>query len=268
LHGGAYAIDFDHLEYCARSGARLLLLCSPHNPVGRVWSRAELDQLLRIAGKYKLVIFSDEIHADLIYPGRTHHGISMLAQAGGSDVPVITAVAPSKTFNIPGLNLSALIVPDSAYREKLSQAFDALHVSASNPFSIAAFEAAYRGGELWLEDLLVYLAQTRDMVRHYLDAHIPQIRLIEPEGTYLLWLDCRKLKSELGMNDAQLRHFFVHRAGVGMSPGTLFGEAGSGFMRMNIGAPRKVVEAGLKNIQDAIHANPPNTPDQRRPSNG
>ncbi|HET7062089.1 MAG TPA: pyridoxal phosphate-dependent aminotransferase [Nitrosospira sp.] len=255
LRNDAYTIDFDHLEHCAEEGARLLLLCSPHNPVGRVWSRRELNQILQIARKYGLILFSDEIHADLVYPGNKHHVISMLAQAAGTDVPIITAVAPSKTFNIPGLNLSVIIVPDPECREKLSRTFEAMHVSASNPFSIVAFEAAYREGERWLEDLLVYLAQTRDLVHRYLAAHIPQIRLIEPEGTYLLWLDCRVLKSELGMDDMQLRHFLVHQAGVGMSPGTLFGEAGSGFMRMNIGTPRKTIETALKNIRNAIKLN-------------
>jgi cystathionine beta-lyase len=182
--------------------------------------------------------------------------VSALAQRGGDDVSIITAVAPSKTYNIPGLNLSAMIVPDPESRAKLSQVFEAMHVGAPNPFSIAAFEAAYREGEPWLEDLLVYLAGTRNFVRDYLAAHIPQIQLIEPEGTYLLWLDCRMLKSQLGMDDVQLRHFFVHQAGVGMSPGALFGEAGSGFMRMNIGAPRKIIETALKNIQRAIQLNP------------
>ncbi len=252
LENGGYTIDFDHLERCAEGGARLLLLCSPHNPVGRVWSRQELERILQVAAKYDLVIFSDEIHADLIYPGNEHHMLSKLAQASAGNVPVITAAAPSKTFNIPGLNLSALIVPDPECREKLARIFDTLHVSASNPFSIAAFEAAYREGDAWLDELLAYLSETRDFVHDYLSAHIPQIGLIEPEGTYLLWLDCRKLQSRLDINDAQLRHFFVHEAGVGMSPGTLFGEAGSGFMRMNIGASRKVIGVALENMRKAI----------------
>jgi cystathionine beta-lyase len=128
-----------------------------------------------------------------------------------------------------------------------------MHVSASNPFSIVAFEAAYREGEAWLDELLIYLRQTRDYVAEYLVAHLPEIRLIQPEGTYLLWLDCRALAARLEINDAQLRHFFVHEAGVGMSPGTLFGEAGSGFMRMNIGAPRHVIQAALENIRKAEH---------------
>lgn len=253
LRNGRYDVDYDHLEQCA-GGARLLLLCSPHNPVGRVWSRPELERILQIAEKYNLVIFSDEIHADLVYPGNQHHVLSMLAEASaGSRVSVITAVAPSKTFNIPGLNLSVLIVPNREHRKKLTQTFELMHVSASNPFSIVAFEAAYREGEVWLDELLVYLQKTRDFVGEYLATHLPEIRLIESEGTYLLWLDCHELMLALGINDMQLRHFFVHEAGIGMSPGTLFGAAGSGFMRMNIGTPRRIVEAALENIRKAVH---------------
>lgn len=252
LQNGRYEIDYDHLERCAE-GARLLLLCSPHNPVGRVWSEDELESILQIAEKHDLVIFSDEIHADLVYPAKRHTVLSALAEvSAGSKTSVITAVAPSKTFNIPGLNLSVLVVPNPEHRKKLSQTFDMMHVSASNPFSIVAFEAAYREGRAWLDELLVYLQKTRDFVGEFLSAHVPEIRLIDPEGTYLLWLDCRALMAALGFNDMQLRRFFVHEAGVGMSPGTLFGSAGSGFMRMNIGAPRRSIEVALENISKAI----------------
>lgn len=223
----------------------MLLLCSPHNPVGRVWLKDELERLLLIAKKHDLVIFSDEIHADLIYPDCKHH---MLAKLSDNPSNVVTAIAPSKTFNIPGLNLSALIIPEAARRTAITEAFDSLHVSAANPFSIVAFEAAYCEGEAWLDALLAYLKETRDFVTGYLTANLPQIHLIAPEGTYLLWLDCRAL----GMNDAELKHFFVHEAGVGLSPGTLFGEAGSGFMRMNIGAPRQVIANALGNIVKAL----------------
>jgi len=230
LEAGRYSIDFDHLEQCAAEGARLLILCSPHNPVGRVWTRNELERILEIARRYKLVILSDEIHADLVYPGIKHSALANLAVEGDL---IITTVAPSKTFNIPGLGLSALVVPNSAQRAALRKAFDQLHILANNPFSTVAFEAAYLEGELWLESLLIYLKETLEFVRNYLTAHLPEIRLIEPEGTYLLWLDCRSL----GMNDEELKHFFVQEAGVGLSPGTVFGTGGSGFMRMNIGTP-------------------------------
>ncbi len=241
---GSYTIDFDHLEQCANK-ARMLMLCSPHNPVGRVWNRSELKQIIHIAKKYNLVIFSDEIHADLIYAENKHHILAMVAE---NPANIITAVAPSKTFNIPGLNLSALIIPDKKNRLFISQAFELLHVSASNPFSIVAFEAAYKEGATWLTALLSYLKDTRDFVEKYLMDHLPMIQVSKPEGTYLLWLDCRRLK----MSDEQLKHFFVHKAGVGMSPGTLFGKEGKGFMRMNIGAPRQIIAKALENIRKQI----------------
>jgi cystathionine beta-lyase len=244
FENGRYEIDFDHLEQCA-SNARLLMLCSPHNPVSRVWRKDELERLLGIAKKHDLLIFSDEIHADLVYPDFQHFPLAKLA---GNSANVITAVAPSKTFNIPGLNLSALIVPDPEQRKAITSAFDQLHVSAANPFSITAFEAAYHEGEPWLNALLVYLQETREYVSDYLKEHLPEIHLITPEGTYLLWLDCR----DLGMSDAQLKHFFVEKAGVGLSHGTLFGKEGSGFMRMNIGAPRGVIRLALDGIVQAL----------------
>lgn len=243
LENGRYTIDFDHLEQCAKN-ARLLLLCSPHNPVGRVWNSDELERLLAIAAKHDVVVFSDEIHADLIYPGHQHHAIATLPQNTGK---IITAVAPSKTFNIPGLNLSTLIIPDQSIRNSIMQVFNNMHVSASNPFSITAFETAYREGEAWLDELLIYLRDTRDSVTAFLATHLPEIKIIQPEGTYLLWLDCRALD----MTDAQLKHFFIHEAGVGMSPGILFGNEGSGFMRLNIGAPRRTILSVLEHIREA-----------------
>ena len=245
LENGRYTMDFDHLEQCAAGGARLLLLCSPHNPVGRVWRSAELEEILRIARRYDLAILSDEVHADLVYPEARHTALATLA---GAHDRLITAVAPSKTFNIPGLGLSSLIVPDSAQRGALGKIFDSLHLANTNPFSIAAFEAAYRGGEAWLESLLVYLRDNRDFVGDYLRMHLPGIRLIQTEGTYLLWLDCRGLR----MKDAELREFFVRQAGVGMNPGIAFGQGGSGFMRLNIASPRHVIAVALQRIATAL----------------
>ena len=244
LEGNRYVIDFDHLEQCAKN-ARLLLLCSPHNPVGRVWEEAELTQLLSIARKHDLFIFSDEIHADLIYSGSQHVSLASIAK---QDEHIITAVTPSKTFNIPGLNLSSLIIPNPDARAAINTIFEQMHVSASNPFSIVAFEAAYRHGEDWLKELLVYLNQTQDHVAKYLKQHLPEIQLIKAEGTYLLWLDCRKL----GMNNTQLQQFFIEQAAIGLSPGTLFGaDEGKGFMRLNIGAPLQTVLTALNRIKHA-----------------
>lgn len=244
LEQGRYRINFEQLEQQAKT-AKLMLLCSPHNPVGRVWSRDELQTLLEIARHHNMLILSDEIHADLVYPENRH---IPLAQLAGKDSRVITTVAPSKTFNIPGLGLSAMIVPDAEQRLALKYVFDSLHVSASNPFSVAAFEAAYNHGDAWLEALMLYLQETRRQVAQFLAQRLPQIRLIGSEGTYLLWLDCRALE----LDDAALQQLFVQQAKVGMSPGTAFGVGGSGFMRLNIGAPRAVVMQALSQIDTIL----------------
>ncbi|MDX8398718.1 MAG: PatB family C-S lyase [Gallionellaceae bacterium] len=241
---GRYTFDLDHFEQCAAEGARLLLLCSPHNPAGRVWQAQELQALLEICQRYAVTVVSDEIHADLVYPGAQHTPLAKRAQ---DKVKVITAVAPSKTFNLPGLGLSALIVPDKADRAALNHSFDLLHINATNPFSIVAFEAAYREGGAWLEQLLEYLAHTRDFVAAFLQQHLPKIKLIKPEGSYLLWLDCR----EMLMSDSQLKQFFAQDARVGLSPGNLFGAAGSGFMRMNTGVPLTVIKEAMERIAEA-----------------
>lgn len=244
LKEGGYRMDIADLLRQAAS-ARLLLLCSPHNPVGRVWSRPELEKVLDIARQHQLIILADEIHADLIYPGNRHH---ILASLVDSPESIITAVAPSKTFNIPGLNLSALIVPHPQYRSAIRAQLEMMHISAANPFSVVAFEAAYRGGREWLDALMEYLAATRQMVQRYLAEYLPKIRLIPSQGTYLLWLDCRAL----GMNDDELRRFFIIEAGIGMNPGISFGTGGSGFMRMNIGTPRYRISQALENIRSAL----------------
>jgi cystathionine beta-lyase len=244
LAGDRYKIDFKHLEQCAADGARLMLFCSPHNPVGRVWSKEELTELLRIARRYDVTILADEIHADLVYPGERHIALATLAEENDK---VITTVAPSKTFNIPGLGLSCIIAPNAAHRHAIQQAFDTLHVGNTNPFSIAAFEAAYRGGEAWLDSLLVYLQGNRDFVYDYVAQHMPVIKVIQAQGTYLLWLDCRGL----GLNDVKLRDFFVREAKVGMNPGIGFGKNGSGFMRLNIASPRHILAEALGRIRKA-----------------
>ena len=245
LAGERYLIDFDDLEQCAADGARLMLFCSPHNPVGRVWSKAELTELLHIARRYDLTILADEIHADLVYPGERHIALATLAKETDK---VITTVAPSKTFNIPGLGLSCVIAPNPDHRNAIKQAFETLHVSNTNPFSIAAFEAAYRGGGDWLDSLLVYLRDNRDFVSDYVAQHLPAIKVVQSQGTYLLWLDCRGL----GLSDVKLRDFFVRKAKVGMNPGTVFGKNGSGFMRLNIASPRHVISDALERIKHAL----------------
>jgi cystathionine beta-lyase len=241
-----YEIDFEHLEKCAADGARLMLFCSPHNPVGRVWSKQELSELLRITRRFDITIIADEIHADLIYPGERHITLSSLA--GESD-NVITTVAPSKTFNIPGLGLSSIITSNAAHRQALKQTFETLHATNTNPFSIAAFEAAYLGGEEWLDSLLIYLKGNRDFVNDFVSQHLLKIKTIPSQGTYLMWLDCRNLE----LTDVKLREFFVHKAKVGMNPGITFGRNGSGFMRLNIATPRHKLAEAMEKIKQALN---------------
>lgn len=241
---GHWQIDFDHLEHCAADGAKALLLCSPHNPVGRVWQRDELKQILDIARRHKLVIFSDEIHADLICPGERHLPLATVARPGDR---IVTAMAPSKTFNLPGLGLSYLISNDPILRDELRRVLAGLHVGNSNPFSLAAAEAAYRHGGDWLDQLMVYLHDTQTAVTELLMAELPAIKVAKAEGTYLLWLDCR----DLGLSDADLQRFFVDDAGLGLSAGTVFGQGGSGFMRLNIGAPRAEILSAMQKLVTA-----------------
>lgn len=247
LDNGRYRMDLAHLAACAEAGAKILLLCSPHNPVGRVWTRSELEGLLAVARQTGLIIISDDIHADLIFPDQRHIPLATLAD----DVTVITAVSPSKTFNIPGLGLSALVITDPPQRQAIEAVFSSWHVSNMNPFSICGFEAAYDHGEAWLDELMTYLAESRDTVQAYLESTLPDVKLIASEGTYLLWLDCR----EFAMTDDDLHQFFIKKAKLALSPGTLFGpSSGAGFMRLNIAAPRAVVLSALASLTAAWQA--------------
>tara|TARA_Y100001001_G_scaffold19728_1_gene17021 strand:+ start:2711 stop:3922 length:1212 start_codon:yes stop_codon:yes gene_type:complete len=244
---GHYRMDLDHLEQCAaRPDARILLLCSPHNPVGRVWSDEELRAVLAIARRHQLVVVSDEIHCDLTYRDKPRH--TLLANLAGPEDALVMAVAPSKTFNMPGLGLSALVIPDSDRRRAIKAVFASMHLPQCNPFSIAGFEAGYRHGGPWLDDLMAYLQANRDYVVEAVSQRLPGIRVSAPEGTYLMWLDCRGLD----LDDAGLKRFFVRDAGVGMNPGVSFGDQGSGFMRLNIGCPRAVLEEVLGRIETAL----------------
>jgi cysteine-S-conjugate beta-lyase len=245
----AYQMDLAELEEYAKE-AELLLLCSPHNPVGRVWQKDELHALLAIAEKHDLTILSDEIHADLVYTDAQHIPLSKLSLDSASKAShrIITAVSPSKTFNIPGLGLSALIIPNEAHRRAIQKHLQHMGVSVTNPFNLAAFEAAYREGGEWRKALIAYLQDTRDEAIAFINTHLPAIRVIRPQATYLLWLDCRQLQ----LDDAALNRFFIEEAKLGLSPGAIFGRGGEGFMRMNIGTPKANVLAALSRLQAAL----------------
>jgi cystathionine beta-lyase len=237
---GGYRLDFDHLEQEARNGARMLLLCSPHNPVGRVWRECELKQLIDLALHHQLIIISDEIHCDLAYPGHTHIPLASLAP---TELRWLTAISPSKTFNMPGLNLSALVVSHDADRKAVKDVLARSHVNPFNPFTLAAFEAAYGQGDAWLDALRGYLDGNRRFILQEL-ACMRGIVAQSPEATCLVWLDCR----QLGMNDWQLRDFFIRKAGLGLNEGNSFGLGGAGFMRLNIGTRRALLAQAMTSL--------------------
>jgi cystathionine beta-lyase len=244
IENGHYKMDLVDLESCFQQGAKLLIFCSPHNPVGRVWSKQELTDLLDLAERYQVTIVADEIHADLIYPEFTHTPLAALAKG----VSVISTVSASKTFNVPGLGLSAVVVDNREQRKAINAVFKRWHINASNPFSIVAFEAAYRGGEAWLDALMAYLNNTKQKVMEFAGQNWPNVKVMPSQGTYLLWLDCR----EMQLSDDDLKQFFIEKAKVGMNAGFTFGLAGSGFMRLNIAAPQDYVMTACQRIADAL----------------
>lgn len=241
-HAPHYEIDWDGLEQCATK-ATMLLFCSPHNPVGRVWRRDELTRLLDIAERHDLIIVSDEIHADLTFTPHT-----VLASLPGAARRVITTMAPSKTFNVPGLGLAWLAVNNSHHRSAISRQYAALAIHVNNPLSLVAAEAAYGHGQAWLSALLTYIKGTHDHVVARLAEHPQLPQAIAAEGSYLLWLDCR----HLGITDAQLHQHFVEKAGLGLSAGVFFGDAGSGFMRLNLASPRAVIDKAISQLIDSF----------------
>jgi cystathionine beta-lyase len=206
----------------------------------------ELESVLAIARRHDLVVLSDEIHCDLVFPDKPRHRV--LATLAKPEDQLITAVAPSKSFNMPGLGLSALVSSNRKVLGAMRAEFERWHMPQCNPFSIAGFEAGYREGGSWLDELMTYLQGSRDEVIETIRSRLPGIRVQEPEGSYLLWLDCR----ELGLTNAQLKRFFVQEAGVGLNPGYTFGSQGSGFMRLNLGSPRPVLREALARIEKAL----------------
>lgn len=242
---GRHEMDFTQLEAAITRDTRLLLLCSPHNPGGRVWRRQELERLGEICARHGLVIVSDEIHADLVFPGNTHLPIASL----GPDMAarVITLNSPGKTFNTAGLNTAYAITPDPALRARFASVIHQRHLEGPNLFGLAALKAAYREGEPWLAALLDYLHGNLELACAHIARHVPQVRCSMPEATFLLWLDCRALR----LDDATLRQRLVD-AGLGLSPGTQFGPEGSGCMRMNVALPRAELAEALRRLAQAL----------------
>lgn len=249
LEDGHYTIDFEDMEKKIRENAvKLLLFCSPHNPVGRVWKREELEKVAALCLKYHVTLVSDEIHSDIVYKGHKHQMMASISEEI-ADITV-TCTAPSKTFNVAGLQLSNIIISNPKLREKFKHEVMQAGYSQPNLMGMEACQAAYENGEEWLEELLVYLQGNVDFVRDYLKQEIPKIRLIEPEGTYLLWLDCR----ELGVSVEELEHLVVDKANLWLDPGFIFGAVGEGFERINIACPRQTLRQAMDQFRDALNA--------------
>lgn len=243
-----YHIDFvDFEKKIIENNVKLFILCSPHNPVGRVWTREELQKLANICLKHKVYIFSDEIHSDLVYEKDTHTIFANL----GKDVEdsCIVATAPSKTFNIAGLQVSNIWIANKKMRDSFKEAIDRAGYSQLNNMGLIATKVAYKYGEEWLEELKIYLKSNIDFVRKFLKDKLPNIKLIEPEGTYLLWLDCR----ELGLSEKERQGLIQNKAKLWLDTGTMFGKAGAGFERINIACPRKTLEEAMNRLKEAIN---------------
>lgn len=243
---GQYTMNYADLEEKAASGAKLLVLCNPHNPVGRVWSREELEQLGRICLKYHVLVVADEIHGDLVYTGHVYTPFASINREFAQHS--LTCIAASKTFNLAGLQTSTIIIPDSQLRKRYLKMVGRLVLGGSNVFGLVATEAAYRYGDEWLDQLLAYLEGNIDFLITYFAEHIPQINVLRPEGTYLVWLDCRAL----GMDRKSLDQFFLHQARVAFDEGHIFGPQGEGFSRINVACPRPLLEQVCKNIEQAV----------------
>lgn len=246
LQDGRYTMDFKDLEGKFSRGVKMMILCNPHNPVGRVWERDELDRLGKLCLEYDVLVISDEIHSDLIYKG--HHHIPFASLSPELALQSVVCTAPSKTFNLAGLQTSNLIIPNPEYRKAFQRTRDLTGIHNPNVFGITALEAAYSEGWDWLNQLLDYLQKNVDFIVSSL-ARIPQIRAIQPEGTYLVWLDFR----ELGMGPNELQDFLVHKAGVGLNAGFQFGPGGEGFARLNIGCSKSLLEEAFERIKAAIN---------------
>ncbi|MDE7016571.1 MAG: pyridoxal phosphate-dependent aminotransferase [Lachnospiraceae bacterium] len=249
LADGHYEMDFeDFEEKIVQENVKLFLLCSPHNPVGRVWTKEELWRIGDICLRHGVKIVSDEIHSDFVYPGHKHYMLPTVDERL-KDISIV-CTAPSKTFNLAGLQASNIWIPNEEMRNAFVQKMAAIGYCHVNMIGQHACQAAYEGGREWLEQLKEYLKGNLDFARDYLERHIPQIRLIEPEGTYLIWLDCRAL----GLSEEALENMIVHQAKLWLDRGAIFGKAGEGFERINIACPRSVLEDALKRLEIAVKA--------------
>lgn len=246
IENGRFTFDFDDLKAKIDKTTKLLLLCNPQNPGGMVWTRSELEELSAICLENGVMVISDEIHSDLIFEGHTHIPFPTLSAEAAKNS--VVCMAPSKTFNVAGLASSLVIIPDKTKHARYERALNVGHLGMGNIFGSVALEAAYAKGDEWLGQLLEYLWGNYLFLEKFMKEHLPKVKVMKPEATYLIWLDFR----EYGMNDKELMKFTVEKAKVGLNNGGRFGTGGYGWLRLNIGCPESVLEEGLKRIKSAF----------------
>lgn len=240
-----YEIDWDDFEEKIL-GAKLLLLCSPHNPSGRVWTKEELIKIGELCVKHDVIVISDEIHADLTFPPYQHVPFASIDPAFAEKS--VTCIAPTKTFNLAGLQAAAAIIPNEALKRQFNKVQQRQGFFTLNTFAVAGTEAAYRHGGAWLDALLQYLQKNIDHLCSYIEANLPKLRVIRPESTYLVWVDCRPL----GKTERQLKQLLLEKGKIAVEFGSKFGEEGRGFIRINIACPRKTLEDALHRLAAAL----------------
>lgn len=241
-----FQINMKDFEEKIKEGVKLFLLCNPHNPGGRVWSEDELREMAELCLKYDTIIISDEIHSDLVFKPNRHVPFASLDKR--YEEHVVTFVAPSKTFNLAGLQASAAIITNEKMRSAFQQTQTQLGISGIGPFGAIGLEAAYRYGEEWLEELLPYLYENIMICKQFIEEEIPGISVMVPEATYLIWLDCRGL----GLTDKEIWDALLKKGKIGLEPGPKYGPGGEGFLRMNIACSREILLEGLSRLKKAF----------------
>ncbi len=245
---GRYVMDLEGLEKLVTPTCRTLILCSPHNPVARVWTKDELEALAELATRKDMLIISDEIHQDLIYSDAKH--ISMASLSDEMASRTVTFVAPSKTFNIAGMNSSVAIIPDEKLKARYISVMNRLHLGSLSILGLTAMETAYSKCAGWLDELMAYLEGNRDFTEKFVRERLPLAKMDHPEGTYIFWIDFRGY----GFESAGLMDFLVNEAGVALNNGLSFGPEGEGFARINIGTERSMLKEALERIEGALEA--------------
>ena len=244
---GGYSIDLPDLEEkLAAPQATMMIFCNPHNPIGKIWDRDTLEKVGELCEKYHVLVVSDEIHCDLTDPGREYLPFASVSESCRNNS--ITCIAPTKTFNLAGLQTAAVVVPDGSLRHKVWRGLNTDEVAEPNVFAVTAAIAAWEKGAPWLEELRAYLFENKCAAAKFIQTQIPEVSLVRSEATYLLWLDCRKVTE----NDKKLAGFLRAETGLYLCAGSEYGKAGRGFLRMNIACTREVLEEGLTQLKRGI----------------